>query len=74
MKRKKFFLEVIKYANRLPEKEDWFEKWKNSPVTEENRAKYKSQIFYTCHHCGSGDECECAFDDYNTNGDCLAIK
>ena len=28
----------------------------------------------TCVYCPWYDDCEFAFDDYNTNGDCLAIK
>jgi len=30
--------------------------------------------FVTCSTCQSNDVCEYAFDAYNTNGDCLAIK
>ena len=29
---------------------------------------------YTCHKCEAKNNCEYAWDDYNTNGDCLAEK
>lgn len=29
---------------------------------------------YTCYGCGARDRCEFAWDEYNTNGDCLAEK
>ena len=29
---------------------------------------------YTCHYCTDNDKCEWAWDRYNTDGDCLAIK
>ena len=29
---------------------------------------------YTCSRCKDKEDCELAFDEYNTNGDCLAIK
>ena len=29
---------------------------------------------FTCHDCQSTETCEYAFDLYNLNGDCLAIK
>jgi hypothetical protein len=28
----------------------------------------------TCHHCPQKDTCEYAYDLYNTDGDCLAVK
>jgi MoaA/NifB/PqqE/SkfB family radical SAM enzyme len=28
----------------------------------------------TCSTCSDKDKCKFAFDDYNTNGDCLAVK
>lgn len=28
----------------------------------------------TCDHCADNNNCEFAFDPYNTDGDCLAIK
>lgn len=30
--------------------------------------------YCTCDYCEDSDTCEFAFDPYNTNGDCLAIK
>ncbi len=29
---------------------------------------------FTCDECGANDNCEYAFDLYNTHGDCLAEK
>jgi len=29
---------------------------------------------YTCYYCDDNLSCDCAFDNYNTDGDCLAIK
>lgn len=29
---------------------------------------------YTCDDCTDADQCEFAYDSYNTNGDCLALK
>lgn len=34
----------------------------------------KKREDFTCHGCGSQWDCDCAFDGYNTNGDCLAGK
>lgn len=33
-----------------------------------------TEITVTCEQCGDNDVCEYAFDHYNTNGDCLALK
>lgn len=35
---------------------------------------YDPDMEITCENCGINDKCEWAWDDYNTNGDCLAIK
>lgn len=32
------------------------------------------KIIFTCDDCGANDNCEYAFDLYNTDGDCLAEK
>lgn len=29
---------------------------------------------YTCHKCDVKDACDFAYDEYNTHGDCLAVK
>ena len=29
---------------------------------------------FTCNKCADKDDCEYAFDEYNTNGDCLKVK
>lgn len=35
---------------------------------------YKEDTVFTCDDCPSNGGCEYAFDGYNTDGDCLAIK
>ena len=37
-------------------------------LTEEEKKRY------TCYDCSAKDECEFAYDEYNTDGDCLADK
>lgn len=37
-------------------------------------ARELSELKLTCEDCGDKEICDCAFDPYNTNGDCLAIK
>ena len=34
----------------------------------------KPKAIYTCESCEGGKDCEFYMDDYNTNGDCLAMK
>lgn len=36
--------------------------------------EYGQIIKYTCNDCDDKDNCEYAFDDYCTDGDCLVIK
>lgn len=36
--------------------------------------KHYIKFKYTCTDCENKDKCEYAFDDYCTDGDCLAIK
>lgn len=33
-----------------------------------------TDVVFTCDTCKQNDDCEFAFDAYNTNGDCLAEK
>lgn len=41
----------------------------------EFKKKYNiSMRFLTCHVCDNNHDCEYAFDAYNTDGDCLAVK
>lgn len=35
---------------------------------------YNPDMEVTCEHCRDNDTCEYAWDHYNTQGDCLAIK
>jgi hypothetical protein len=32
------------------------------------------ELKFTCADCKDADTCDFAFDPYNTNGDCLAMK
>jgi hypothetical protein len=43
---------------------------------DKSRAVYESRNAdkYTCFDCAMAGQCEYAYDAYNTNGDCLAIK
>jgi len=36
--------------------------------------QYYVEIKYTCFNCTDKETCEYAFDDFCTDGDCLAIK
>lgn len=38
------------------------------------RAENAHLDIYTCHKCAARQECEFAWDHYNTGGDCLAVK
>ena len=40
----------------------------------EGEAYYETSIPFTCDTCKDNDNCEFAFDAYNTDGDCLASK
>lgn len=46
-------------------------------VAEVRRLRWQAELWRettTCFDCAKNTECEYAFDAYNTNGDCLAIK
>lgn len=43
------------------------------PIFSPEDHKIKSEE-YTCYNCNAKDTCEYAWDDYNTNEDCLAEK
>lgn len=36
--------------------------------------RYPLTVIVTCETCEENDKCDFAFDPYNTEGDCLAIK
>ena len=45
------------------------------PEIEQLKARLVSfESRYTCFTCSIADSCKCAYDNYNTNGDCLAGK
>lgn len=39
-----------------------------------NRSALPIDTVFTCDDCPSAVDCRYAWDDYNTNGDCLAVK
>ena len=48
--------------------------WNEHRKTQGSKDVYEPAEHYTCDDCPSVMECKYAFDDYNTNGDCLASK
>ena len=54
---------------------------RKTPLTKEELVAYRRQmtgddfdILYTCDRCSCAHVCLCAFDGYNTDGDCLYAK
>lgn len=47
--------------------------WRMSLVYDFKREGYKYG-YLTCDFCGDRHTCEFAYDGYNTDGDCLAMK
>ena len=46
----------------------------NKSIVERGEEPIPIPDSFTCDDCGGVDECEWAWDLYNTNGDCLAEK
>ena len=57
-KKKELILKAVEYVNDIPARVEDF----------------LIQERFTCSKCSSREICKYAFDDYNTNGDCLAVK
>lgn len=70
---------LVAKAHRRP-KPGTFEVLRNAVpalVAEVRRLRWQAELWRettTCFDCAKNTECEYAFDAYNTNGDCLAIK
>lgn len=68
--RMEFQNETGNYSNNSSEYVRWLER----RALKEMRARWVIEKF-TCNKCDAeANGCEFAFDGYNTNGDCIAIK
>ena len=74
-------LEVLERAEKqnveLREKVIFLEKEKQDYLARMHKIEWQAEAWRyttTCSECNKKVECPFAFDAYNTNGDCLAIK